>query len=216
MLASWRRMECERASDDKPLAMSDESLRALLDLIYHATLVEEEGRPTRFSAVVGREVKRLIDFEPPLELGDVDSLRRLAHAASAPDAALHVMEVEAGNNGEVRCAGICDYKVTIGARPTIGSPSVFHLPQPGTISIRAAGPGHLVGEIAPSQPHILRGGKLRSTQSFEDAAQVAEYLTKLSARLRDLLLEAEGSERGLLSEFRSRANLRQPRAVGNA
>src|SRR3954452_24491766 len=70
--------------------VTDGSLKKLVSLVYHASLLPEEGRFPRFKVVCedARGSVFLVSRIEPVSLDSVTSLRRLASACTHPDCAL--------------------------------------------------------------------------------------------------------------------------------
>ena len=92
---------------------SDESVRGVIELAYYASLLEEEGRPTRFRILFGADdadalpLPLLARFDTPLAISDVADIMKIAPALTSQEVALWMTERK-GKKGEswLECLGL--------------------------------------------------------------------------------------------------------------
>jgi hypothetical protein len=107
---------------------SDESVRGVIELAYYASLLEEEGRPTRFRIVFGDDdadsvpYPLLARFDTPVGITDVADVMKIAPALSRQEVALWMTERK-GKKGEswLECLGLLNAGVDA-QRVMIGFP----------------------------------------------------------------------------------------------
>src|SRR5436190_3901591 len=77
---------------------SDESVRGVVELAYYASLLEEEGRPTRLQIVFGADDAEAIPypllarFKTPLPVNDVQDVMKIVPALANQEVALWIAE----------------------------------------------------------------------------------------------------------------------------
>lgn len=174
------------------LAFSADDLRNLVGLCYHASLVKEEGRLTRFRLTASPTWEKLIAFPRPVLLTDIGVLRRLAYTSSLPDSALQIGMWQ----GKLACKGICNFSRMIRARPFVGFPRSSQSPEGPLLVIHVREPGHLIAGILPQTPLILRAGILREAMPFEHVDFVDRWLDRLSSSLCDLGVRSKRERAG--------------------
>jgi len=136
--------------------LSDDGVKKLVNLVYYASLVPEEGRYPRFTVVCQdpRNEVFLVSRMDPLALDGVDPLRRLAPACTEPNCALLVAE----RDGQIVCEGVVNIGSTYATHP--GRPGVYPN-SPPRLRVVVLAPAHIrVAEGTPS--YELRAGKVRS------------------------------------------------------
>src|SRR5260221_4345562 len=121
---------------------SDESVRGVIELAYYASLLEEEGRPTRFRIVFGDDdadalpYPLLSRFDTPVCVSDVADVMKIAPALTGPEVALWMTERK-GKKTEswLECLGLLNagggsQRVMIGIPDAIvtGSQTVLNRP----------------------------------------------------------------------------------------
>ncbi|MDD5772575.1 MAG: hypothetical protein PHX78_03815 [bacterium] len=160
---------------------SDGAVRTLLKLSYYVSQIHEEGRYPRFRIYVpmegiGNNPPRLITFNPPILVNNIDTLRRLATASCSDslDYALEIVE----SKQELFCNGI----VT-----TIDDESgrLFGRPE---VDIRSTLPGLLIrinmpGEIRITEKRLslmLKYGKIKEIIPFSRVPVVQNWISELS------------------------------------
>lgn len=148
-------------------SITEAGLSHLVHLAYYTSQTVEEGKFPKFRLFVAPDNNipptlqhplRLLKFQSPVPLREVDDLRRLAPCASAHDFALEVEEVPNGESRELRCVGVRMAHSGEGG-PELLSSSIWARHVPSGLIIRVDGPGQLrVSEAG--RAYDLRGGEL--------------------------------------------------------
>lgn len=183
----WRKWN-QRGSKEEQVCPSKETVRTLINLSYYASQAQEEGRYPRFRIYVpmkriGNNLRKLATFDPPVHLDGVDTLRRLAPAASSLDYALSV--VEAGER--LLCDGIVSAaddesgivfgrpEVAIGGRP----PGLFiRIDRPGEIRITDG-----------LASFLLRHGKVRDIIPFFCVPGVHDWISESAENIHEAIFK---------------------------
>ncbi|MGE5194009.1 MAG: putative sensor domain DACNV-containing protein [Deltaproteobacteria bacterium] len=154
---------------------SDESVRGVIELAYYASLLEEEGRPTRFRIVFGDDdvdalpYSRLARFDAPVCINDVADVMKIAPALTSQEVALWMTERK-GKRTEswLEClgllnAGVDSQRVMIGFPDAVvtGSQTVVHRQTHLTLSVE--GSGHLRASFGLLWEYALRAGVVMPT-----------------------------------------------------
>src|SRR5258708_25890558 len=149
---------------------SDESVRGVIELAYYASLLEEEGRPTRFKIVFGSDdadsvpFPLLARFKTPVCITDVRDVMKIAPALTKQEAALWVTERK-GRRGEswleglgLLNAGADTQRVMIGFPDAVvtGSQTVVH--RQTHLKLSVEGSGHLRANFGLLWEYGLRAG----------------------------------------------------------
>ena len=157
---------------------SDESVRGVIELAYYASLLEEEGRPTRFKIVFGSDdadsvpFPLLAPFKTPLCITDVRDVMKIAPALTKQEAALWVTERK-GRRGEswlealgLLNAGADTQRVMIGFPDAVvtGSQTVVH--RQTHLKLSVEGSGHLRASFGLLWEYALRAGAIMPTTLF--------------------------------------------------
>jgi hypothetical protein len=134
--------------------LSDDAIRRLVELAYHASMVADEGRFPRFG-LVSRDRGNFLsiaNIDEPLD--EVDTLRRLGQTCLDEDDLLWVTE----ESGSLHCRGLvaADPGVSVAGEE---QPVILGMGLDFAVMVR--GPGHLEVEIV-GQHLGLKGGKIRS------------------------------------------------------
>jgi hypothetical protein len=144
-----------------------DGLRNLLELLYHASLVPEEGRYPRFRVICGRQLfGHGVSFEEPWpKLDTVEAVRRLAPALSDPNTALMVVGNDRTGFSAYHIIDFREHSVR-GDAESVYRLSDDALPE-GTLTIRVDGPGELRASVQPGPVFHLRGGRIRELTPFD-------------------------------------------------
>lgn len=149
---------------------SDKSVCGVIELAYYASLLEEEGRPTRFKIIFGSDDAEalpyplLARFDPPICITDVSDVMKIAPALTQNEAALWVTERQ-GRAGDswLECLGILNsaidsQRIMIGFPDAVvsGSQTVVHRQTHLTLSVE--GSGHLRANFGLLWEYALRAG----------------------------------------------------------
>lgn len=150
---------------DADVAGIDDLLR-LIKLLYHASLIPEEGRYPQFRAICGSETfGHTVEFDSPWpSMNSVEAIRRIAPAISDPNTAVRI--VGDARRGFSACQ-ILDFR----EHSVRGDAEAIHegsLPD-GTLAVRVDGPGELRATIQPGPVFHLRGNKIRELLAFDKA-----------------------------------------------
>jgi hypothetical protein len=135
--------------------ISDDNLRRLIRLAYFTSLAQEEGRYPQFRCVnadVGKSAIRLV-ASCTIPINDVESLRRLAPAASKTDGALLVTE----RDGSLVCMGFIIVN-DMGFAANIGRPEIVSVGLSPSFIVRVDGPGRLRASELGFTLILARGG----------------------------------------------------------
>lgn len=121
--------------------LSDQAIRRLVQIAFHLSIREDEGRFPRLRLISGAldDYRLTAKFASPLELDDVHELRRVTPAASAPDFALLVAELPSET---LRCLGLANIG-HLGMQSLPGRPEIVSTGGPPSFQIWIEGPGHL-------------------------------------------------------------------------
>lgn len=148
-------------------AISDEGVRQLVLLSYFASQSAEEGRYPRFRLFVSPSANlppsltdpwQLLKFGHPIDLAEVDDLRRLAPCAASHDLALEVHERNDGGQTTMSCVGVRLAHSGEGGAEVLSTSLWARHVRPG-LMVRVDGPGELrVSEAGRALD--LRAGKL--------------------------------------------------------
>jgi len=157
---------------------SDESVRGVIELAYYASLLEEEGRPTRFTIVFGGDDAQAIPypllarFQTPLCVNDVADVMKVAPALSHQDLALWVTERK-GKKGEswLECLGLLDVgvdsrRIMIGFPDAVVTGSQTVVDRQTHLRLSVEGSGHLRANFGLLWEYALRGGVVMPTTLF--------------------------------------------------
>ena len=141
-------------------------LPRLVKLLYHASLIPDEGRYPWFRVICGGETfGHTVEFaEPAPNVNSVESIRRLVPAISDPNIAVRIVE---DAHSHFRAKQIIDFRAH-SARGNAEAISDVSLPE-GTLTIRVDGPGELRAAIQPGPIFHLRGNRVRELVAFDKA-----------------------------------------------
>ncbi len=157
---------------------SDESVRGVIELAYYASLLEEEGRPTRVRIVFGDDdadalpVPLLARFDAPVVISDVADVMKIAPALSGQEVALWMTERK-GKKGEswLECLGLLNsgvdsQRVMIGFPDAVvtGSQTVVH--RQTHLKLSVEGNGHLRASFGLLWEYALRAGVVMPATLF--------------------------------------------------
>ena len=151
----------------------DDQIRRLVQLVYYASLLPEEGRYPTFRVVFADQAFgygiKLSDTWLGHRIDSPESLRRLAAAASAHEAALLV---HTGPKQSLAAWRIIDFERFSAGPPVTSSRLADDIILPnGVLFLRADGPGDLRALLHPSPIFHLRGGAIRILESFYGAVK---------------------------------------------
>src|SRR5262245_17983781 len=167
---------------------SDESVRGVIELAYYASLLEEEGRPTRFRIVFGDDnadalpYPLLSRFDTPLLVSDVADVMKIAPALTRPEVALWMTERK-GKKTEswLEClgllnAGVDSQRVMIGFPDAIVTGSQTVVNRQTHLKLSVEGSGHLRTSFGLLWEYALRGGIVMPTSLFAMTPPLEEML----------------------------------------
>jgi hypothetical protein len=171
---------------------SDESVRGVIELAYYASLLEEEGRPTRMRIVFGADDAESIPypllarFKTPLAITDVSDVMKIAPALAGQEVALWVTERKGGSGSSwLECLGLLNsavdsQRIMIGYPDAVvaGSQTVVH--RQTYLKLAVEGSGHLRANFGLLWEYALRAGSVMPTTLFA-----------MTPPLEGLLLESE-------------------------
>lgn len=169
--------------------ISDDGIRRLIQLAYYASLSQEEGRFPRFRCMIANlEGDIRLAARCSIPLVDVESLRRLAPAASGTEGALLVAELD----GRLECTGLVIVN-DMGFATQIGRPEIAGVGRSPSLVIRVDGPGRLRVTEWPGTL-LLGAGRIRQVVDYWSVPTVKEFWQALAAQMLDNTAEAEGEE----------------------
>ena len=158
---------------------SDESVRGVIELAYYASLLEDEGRPTRLRIVFGADDAESIPypllarFKTPLRVTDVHDVMKIAPALANQEVALWITERrknDAGNKGEswLECLGLLNsgvdsQRIMIGFPDAVVSGSRTVVNRQTYLKLSVVGSGHLRANFGLLWEYALRGGVVMPT-----------------------------------------------------
>ena len=156
----------------------DHQIREIVQLVYHASLLPDEGRHPKFRIVFTHssfgDGIRLSDSWLGHRIDSPDSLRRLAPAAAGRGTALLVGPSVARPSVDRGLAawGIIDFEQFC-AGPPVDSNRLADDPilPNGVLFLRVDGPGDLRAMLHPSPVFHLRGGTIRTLDSYYAAVE---------------------------------------------
>lgn len=170
--------------------ISNEGLRRLIKLAYYTSFAAEEGRYPRFRLMntghgaVG-SIWRAADFNTPIN--DVESLRRLAPAASETHGALLITE----RDGALLCTGsvvVSDF----GLSTKIGRPEMGGVGRSPSLIVRVDGPGRL--RATERFTLVLDRARIRQVVDYGLVRQIEELWGDLAAQIVAGTTRALGAE----------------------
>jgi Probable sensor domain DACNV len=157
---------------------SDESVRGVIELAYYASMLEEEGRPTRLRIVFGMDDADAIPypvlamFETPLKIGDVADVMKIAPALASQEIALWMTERK-GKRGEswLECLGLLNVgvdaqRVMIGFPDAVVTGSQTVVNRQTYLKLSVEGSGHLRANFGLLWEYALRAGVVMPTTLF--------------------------------------------------
>jgi len=156
--------------------ISDDGVRKLVNLIFFASLMPEEGRYPRYklSCEPGERSPFLVTQIDPLPL-DVNQIRRLAPACAHPDCALLVAE----RDGSLWCDGVMNVG-GMGYEKWPGYPGVINVGRAPRLHLEVLGPGHLRVDES-FEGYESRAGRIRAVSAYYGPGPVKELLEGLQA-----------------------------------
>jgi hypothetical protein len=191
-IISIRQSKLDRhGGDARCLApISDDGIRRLIQVAYFTSLAQEEGRYPQFRCV------NVDAGKPPIRLAasctvpitDVESLRRLAPAASETDGALLVTE----RGGSLVCMGFMIVN-DMGFAANIGRPEIVSVGLSPSLIVRVDGPGRLRASESGHTLILARGG-MWEVVDYRVVPAVRKLWDDLAARMVDKMAEAYGEE----------------------
>ncbi|MDB5345172.1 MAG: hypothetical protein JWP89_3549 [Schlesneria sp.] len=149
-----------------PAVAGIDDLSRLIKLLYHASLIPEEGRYPRFRVICGREsFGHTVEFDVPWpSMNSVEAIRRLVPAISDPNTAVRIVgDAQRGFSA----FQILDFREH-SAQGNVEAISEVSLPE-GTLTVRVDGPGELRATIQPGPVFHLRGNRIRELIAFDKA-----------------------------------------------
>ena len=187
VLDAWLNQHNQQVVPTRP------TLQKLINLIYHVSLIPEEGRFLRFTiCVLSHQPKQsmmLMTFQP-IPLQDVEDLRKLAPIAAQHSSALRIEENERG----LCCVGLMTLEEMVVAPSPIG------------LVIRVNGPGDIW--CAEFEYFLtLRRGRIRDLRAAHRVPVVRDWFRNLGEQMADRWLTSKGQVPGpwVDSSFRDMA-----------
>ncbi len=191
-IVSLRRSQVEEQKDGRGwlAPLSDDGIRRLVKLAFYTSFATEEGRYPQFrmmSANVGADsLWKAATFNLPIS--DMESLRRLAPAASETDSALLITEME----GQLHCTGSVIVG-DMGFSNKIGRPEIVGVGRSPSLIVRVDGPGRLrVSEGFYTL--LLDAGRIRQVVDYGLVPQVRELWDELAIEMADVTAQVHGEE----------------------
>lgn len=173
-----RTVEQERLAD-RHLIASETGVQRLVQLAYAASLLEEEGRFPRFR-IISRTVplRCTVQFDPPIVIDTIGTLRRLAPAVSRRERALYITEDQAARASRLICPGIVDLGQAFDPM-TVGVPDSLMGHDKGMLMVGVEGPGH-VSLSAFDYGYVLRGYTIRRVAPYIAVEPVYQLFSGLA------------------------------------
>jgi hypothetical protein len=160
--------------------ISDDGIRTLVNLIFFASLMAEEGRYPRYKLVCEPAEGSffLVAKIDPLPLDGVNQIRRRAPACAHPDCAILVAE----RGGSLWCDGVMNVG-GMGYDSVPGHPGVIGVGRAPGLHLEVFGPGHLRGSETIFGAYEIRAGRIRSLSAYDRPEPVRTLLNSLQARV---------------------------------
>jgi hypothetical protein len=165
-----------------PEAAGINNLGRLIKLLYHSSLIPDEGRYPRFRVICGREsFGHHVEFAAPLpKMNTVEAIRKLAPAVSDLNTALRLVDDGDGGFSAFQILDFQEHSV----RSNPEEFSEVSLPD-GTLTVRVDGPGELRATIQPGPVFHLRGNRIRALVAFDKAViPFRQLVSGMCAKLR--------------------------------
>lgn len=170
-----------------PQFFTEEAIDRLIHLAFNASLEPEEGRYPKFRIIAGTNarIRSQVElcstrFPSGVEVADVETLRRLAPAATSQSAALYFGEHFHGGKEGLRCYGICDSQELLIFRPSGNDPiDEREFLQSPAFVLKVEGPGRIKAGILPGQIHLLKGGSIRTLNPLESVPVIDAWFKEL-------------------------------------
>jgi len=170
--------------------ISDAGIRRLIQVAYHTSFAAEEGRYPRFRLINTDHGTDSIwfaaDFNTPIN--DVESLRRLAPAASETDGALLITE----HDGSLLCTGSVIVS-EMGFGTMIGRPEIVGVGRSPSFIVRVDGPGRLRA-TETFYTLLLDRGRIRQVVDYGFVRQVRGLWDELAAQMVESTALIHGAE----------------------
>jgi hypothetical protein len=143
-----------------------EDLARLIKLLYHVSLIPDEGRYPCFRVICGRETfGHTVEFASPApSMNSVEAIRRLAPALADPNTAVRIVQDPELGFSAIQILDFREHSVQGNAEAM----AEVSLPE-GTLTVRVDGPGELRATIQPGPVFHLRGNKIRELIAFDKA-----------------------------------------------
>ncbi len=172
-----RAVERERQAD-RHLLLSEANVERLIQLAYAASLLEEEGRYPRFR-IVSRTVplRCTVEFNPPLAIDSIESLRRIAPSVSSRQRALYITQDDGSRNENLICRGIVDLGLAF--EPVVGVPDSLMGHDKSSLMLAIDGPGH-IGVSAFDYGFVLRGYMIRRLVPYISLEPIYQLFSSLA------------------------------------
>lgn len=149
-----------------PAVACIEDLARLIKLLYHVSLIPDEGRYPCFRVICGRETfGHTVEFAAPApSMNSVEAIRRLAPAIADTNTAVRIVEDAQLGFSAFQILDFREHSVQGNAEAM----AEVSLPE-GTLTVRVDGPGELRATIQPGPVFHLRGNKIRELIAFDKA-----------------------------------------------
>lgn len=173
-------IEARKVQPDWTGPISDDGIRTLVNLIFFASLMPEEGRYPRYKLVCepAEGSLFLVTKIDPLPLDGVNQIRRLAPACTHPECALLVAE----RDGSLWCDGVMNVG-GMGYETMPGHPGVISVGRSPGLHLEVFGPGHLRGSETILGAYEIRAGRIRALSAYDGPEPVRNLLNSLQARV---------------------------------
>lgn len=171
--------------------ISDNGIRTLINLIFFASLVPDEGRYPRYKVVCepAEGSVFLVTRIAPIPLDDVNQIRRLAPACAHSDCALLVAE----RDGTLWCDGVMNVG-GMGYETIAGYPGVIGVGRSPGLHLEVFGPGQLRGSETMFGAYEIRGGHIRALSAYYSPEPVRNLINTLQARVNADVLSRLGED----------------------
>lgn len=153
--------------------ISDDGFRQLLELLFFASQIPDEGRYLKCKFVsqnVEGSIFLLTKIEP-LRLASVDDIRRLAPVCRHPECAIVVEEI----NQSLWCSGIINVG-EMGYGVLAGYPGIVGVGRLPTMQFEVFGPGHIRVSETSFGGFEIRAGKIRPLYAYYAPLPIKQLL----------------------------------------
>jgi hypothetical protein len=191
LIISLRNSEELQFQGHEKSPLSDEGVRRIINLCYHASMACEEGRFPRFrvGCYVNDEVRKVASCD--VALNSVESLRRLAPSVSGHQSTAICIEED---RGQLKCTGIAIVD-DMGFSWLPGRPEITTGGEPtGVLQLRVEGPGQIrASEIGGHFATLrLSRSQIHQVVPYSLVGPVLDLLKDIAQRIIDSVAKSKG------------------------